>query len=163
MMGVAEDVDLHVGTLSKAFGAQGGFVATSRGLKSWLMNRGRSFVYSTSLPTPVVAAAHEALRVSQDEPWRRDHLWRLVRRLGDGMGVRADSPIVPLIVGSEDAALSAMSGFLDMGMHVPAIRPPTVAPGTSRLRISLSAAHSVEDVDRCVPFFGAGLRIRFEI
>lgn len=126
------------------------FTPPHRPMKDWLQNRGRSFVYSTALPVPVVTAAHEALRVSLEEPWRREHLWALVKRVGDGLGVRATSPIVPVIVRSEQNALRAMHHFLRNGVHVPAIRPPTVAPGTSRLRISLSAGHTVEDVDELV-------------
>ncbi len=69
------------------------------------------------------------------EPERREHLWRLVRHLGEGLGVKACSPIVPLIVGSEAAAVSASAALLERGFYVPAIRPPTVAPGTSRSAI----------------------------
>lgn len=148
--GVSSDVDVHVGTLSKAFGALGGFVATSRQMKQFLANRGRALVYSTALPVPVVAAAQSALAVSQCEAWRRQHLWSLVRRLGDGLGVAADSPIVPLVIGPEADTLALASRLLQAGFHVPAIRPPTVPAGTCRLRVSLSAAHSFQDVDRLI-------------
>lgn len=145
--GVCGDVDLHVGTLSKAFGSLGGFVATSRDMKHLLTNRGRPVVYSTALPLPVVAAAQAALAASQREAWRRQHLWGLVDQLGDGLGVRAESPIIPLVVGAEATALSLAGQLLRKGFHVPAIRPPTVPAGTCRLRVSLSAAHSRADVD----------------
>ncbi|EIE22204.1 PLP-dependent transferase [Coccomyxa subellipsoidea C-169] len=145
--GVGEEVDLHIGTLSKAVGAHGGFVACQADLKSLLINKGRSYIFSTALPAPVVAAAIAALQVNEQEPDRREHLWRLVRRLGEGLGVEACSPIVPLIVGSEAAAVAASAALLERGFYVPAIRPPAVAPGSSRLRITLSAAHTVEDVD----------------
>jgi 8-amino-7-oxononanoate synthase len=107
-------------------------------------------VYSTSPPLPVVAAASAALAVSQREAWRRPHLWSLVDRLGAALGVAAASPIIPLVVGSEEAALSAAGALLRLGFHVPAIRPPTVPAGTCRLRVSLSAAHSAADVDALV-------------
>ncbi|GLI60844.1 hypothetical protein VaNZ11_003055 [Volvox africanus] len=149
-MGVAHEVDLHIGTLSKAFGALGGFVACSHSFKQLLLNRGRAFVYSTSLPVPVVEAAGAALRVSQRESWRRTHVWSLVHRLGTGLGVPALSPVVPLVVGPEGPTLELSSRLLREGLHVPAIRPPTVPPGTCRLRVSLSAAHSYDDVDELI-------------
>lgn len=145
--GVADEVDVHVGTLSKAVGAHGGFVACRADVKTLLLNKGRPYVFSTAPPAPVVAAAIAALQINEQEPERREHLWSLVRHLGEGLGVDACSPIVPLIVGSEAAAVSASAALLERGFYVPAIRPPTVAPGTSRLRISLSAAHTMEDVD----------------
>ncbi|GIL65081.1 hypothetical protein Vafri_18853 [Volvox africanus] len=149
-MGVAHEVDLHIGTLSKAFGALGGFVACSHSFKQLLLNRGRAFVYSTSLPVPVVEAAGAALRISQRESWRRTHVWSLVRRLGSGLGIPALSPVVPLVVGPEGPTLELSSRLLGEGLHVPAIRPPTVPPGTCRLRVSLSAAHSYDDVDELI-------------
>ncbi|KAL6753881.1 pyridoxal phosphate-dependent transferase [Haematococcus lacustris] len=148
--GVADQVDVHVGTLSKAAGALGGFAACSRLIKHVLVNKGRPYIYSTALPLPVVAAARAALATSAREAWRRSHLWALVSHLGQALGVPALSPVVPLVVGSEQAALKLASSLLRAGLHVPAIRPPTVAPGTCRLRVSLCAAHSFADVDRLV-------------
>lgn len=161
MLGVASDVDLHVGTLSKAFGCLGGFVACSRGWKDFLVNRGRSQVFSTALPVPVVAAALAALRVAAEEPWRREHVWQLARRLGSELGVPVSSPIVPLVIGPEREAVDASMQLLRAGFHVPAIRPPTVPPGTSRLRVSLSAAHTEDDLQQLID----GLRecgVRFQ-
>lgn len=89
-------------------------------------------MYSTALPLPVVSAASAALRVSQREWWRRHHLWSLVTRLGEGLGVPALSPVVPLVVGPEAATLQLSSTLLRAGLHVPAIRPPTVPAGTCR-------------------------------
>ena len=125
-------------------------MACSRAWKDFLVNRGRSQVYSTALPVPIVAAAQASLHVCETQPWRRQHLWALCDRLGAALGVQAQSPIVPLLLGSEQRALDAGSALLRRGFHVPAIRPPTVPRGTSRLRVSLSAAHSVEDVDALV-------------
>jgi 8-amino-7-oxononanoate synthase len=88
--------------------------------------------------------------VSRREGWRRRHLEQLVARLGGALGVPAHSPVVPLVVGSEEAALALSSRLLQLGFHVPAIRPPTVPAGTCRLRVSLSAAHSQADVDELV-------------
>ncbi|KAL3138918.1 hypothetical protein ABBQ32_005735 [Trebouxia sp. C0010 RCD-2024] len=133
MFGVASEVDIHIGTLSKGFGSHGGFVAGSSALKSFLMNRGRSYVFSTALPLPAVAAAQAAIIVCQQEPQRRQNLWDRVQQLGDLLRVAVQSPIIPLVVGDEAAALAASALLLRKGFHVPAIRPPTVPKHTSRL------------------------------
>jgi 8-amino-7-oxononanoate synthase len=143
---VSQDIDIHVGTLSKAFGAQGGFVATNRRFRDWILNRGRSFVFSTALPVPVVAAASAALDVSTNDSSLRKSLWKHVAFLGRALGRTLESPIVPIVIGDNDRTLAASATLLDAGFHVPAIRPPTVPRGTSRLRVALSAAHSEEDV-----------------
>ena len=147
MFGVENAVDLHIGTLSKAFGCVGGFVGCSRQWKDYFVNKSRAQVFSTALPVPVVAAAHAALLTAQNEPWRRKHVWKLAHVLGSELELTgAQSPIIPIVVGHESVALNASAALLLKGFHVPAIRPPTVPPGTSRLRISLSAVHSMEDV-----------------
>lgn len=139
--------DVHVGTLSKAVGAQGGFVACSRAMKQLLISTARGQVYSTALPLPVVAAAAAALTAAREEPWRREALWERVQQLSDLTGLRCGSPIVSLHVGGEAEALAASAALLAQGFHVPAIRPPTVPHGTCRLRVALSAAHSRGDVE----------------
>ena len=145
-LGVSQGIDIHVGTLSKAFGAQGGFVATNSRMRDWILNRGRSFVFSTALPVPVVIAASAALEVSTTDPSLRESLWRHVAFLSNALGRTLESPIVPIVLGDNDRTLAASAAFLEAGFHVPAIRPPTVPRGTSRLRVALSAAHSEEDV-----------------
>lgn len=142
--GVSGHVDVHVGTLSKAFGAHGGFVASSRALKHLILSRGRPGIFSTALPAPAVAAASAALH--EATPALRARLWANVRALAEATGVHAQSPIVPIVLGDEERALHASVELLRAGYHVPAIRPPTVAPGTSRLRIALSAAHTDDDI-----------------
>mmetsp|Transcript_33223 Transcript_33223/g.60048 ORF Transcript_33223/g.60048 Transcript_33223/m.60048 type:complete len:599 (-) Transcript_33223:73-1869(-) len=167
-LGVADQVDLHVGTLSKAFGALGGFIATSKQLRDVLVNGGRPLIYSTALPVPVVEAAAAAMDVAAKDTWRRQHVWRLSSRLGNALQVPALSPIVPLVIGPQTAALdlsrrlltwgmSHPSGGSEGGFHVPAIRPPTVPEGTCRLRISLSAAHTNADVDALIGAIKAGM------
>jgi 8-amino-7-oxononanoate synthase len=151
--GVAERVHVRVGTLSKALGAAGGFVAGSSRLISWLINHARSLIYSTAPPPAVAAAARDALAIAQAEPWRREH----VHRLGEALraGLRADGfevppstgPIVPVLIGDPKRAGTIAERLRDRGFLVPAIRPPTVPRGTARLRISLTAAHSEVDVD----------------
>lgn len=131
---------LRVGTLSKTLGALGGFVAGSARYVDLLVNRARSYIFTTA-PTPAdTAAAQAALRVL-----RSDEGTALVARLRghvERLQPGHPSPIAPVLCGSEQAALDAAAALLDRGMLVPAIRPPTVPPGTSRLRIALSAAHS---------------------
>ncbi len=139
--GVASEVDVHVGTLSKAIGAHGGFVATSAPLKQLLISRGRAGIYSTALPTPMVAAASAALEHATPE--LRAKLRANVDLLAEMAGLDSGgSHIVPIVVGDAADALGASTALLRQGFHVPAIRPPTVPAGTSRLRIALSAAHS---------------------
>ena len=139
VQGVGGEIDLHIGTLSKAFGGIGGFVTCSRSWKDLLVNRGRTQMFSTALPVPIVEAVSTAMVVAKEEPWRREYVTKLSQSLG------GQSHIIPIIVGDESKALAASATLLQKGMHVPAIRPPTVPRGSSRLRISLSASHSIED------------------
>jgi 8-amino-7-oxononanoate synthase len=143
---------VRVGTLSKTLGSLGGFVAASRDIVDLVVNRARSFIFSTA-PTPAdAAAALAALRVlrSAEGAALTGRLVALIDRVVQaGFAPPGHpSPIIPVILGSEQAALTASAGLLHDGLWVPAIRPPTVAPGTSRLRVTLSAAHSDEDVSR---------------
>lgn len=144
---------VHMGTLSKALGSQGGFVAGPRVLREILVNRARTFVFDTALAPPAAAAALEALRVMRDEPERvaalRRNAERLRARLRDGgIGVpESPSPIVPVVLGGADHTLAESARLLDAGFLVVAIRPPTVPRGTSRLRITLGAGHTTDTVD----------------
>ncbi|GAC1464229.1 MAG: 8-amino-7-oxononanoate synthase [Isosphaeraceae bacterium] len=157
-LGVADRVPVRVGTLSKALGSQGGFVAGSRRLVDWLINHARAQIYSTSLPPATVAAATAALAIVQAEPWRRTRLHDLGKRLRKALTAAhfdlgpspSTGPIIPVVVGDPREALDLSLRLLDSGMFVPAIRPPTVPDGTSRLRISLSAAHADADLDALI-------------
>eukprot|EP00898_Chlorokybus_atmophyticus_P000121 jgi/Chlat1/1109/Chrsp110S01550 len=157
--GVSDQVDVHVGTLSKAIGCHGGFIASSRHIKRLLTSRSRAFVYSTSLPSPVVSGARAAITVgtSHEGERMRERLRENVERLSRALGVKFESPIAPLVLGSEKTALAVSRHLLRAGFHVPAIRPPTVAPGTSRLRIALSSAHSPRDIDDLAAAIKEGL------
>jgi 8-amino-7-oxononanoate synthase len=144
---------LRMGTLSKALGSLGGFVAGPRSYVDLLVNRARPFIFTTA-PTPAdVAAALAALRVvrSNDGAGLVARLRSHVDRLRPGH----PTPIVPVIMGEEAAALAAADRLLAAGLLVPAIRPPTVPPGTSRLRVTLSAAHTDDQVDRLVAALAA--------
>lgn len=142
--GLEHEVDVHVGTLSKAVGAQGGFVAGSRALATWLFNRNRSGVFSTALAVPSAAAAIEALGVATEEPVWRERL--AANRQALANLTPGTSPIVPVILGSERRALEAAAELRRRGTFVPAIRPPTVPAGTARLRITVSALHEAGEV-----------------
>ena len=148
--GVSEEVDINVGTLSKAVGALGGFVSTSERLRTWLFNRGRSYVYSTAAPVPVVAAARAGLETAADQPQLRRRLGSHIERLAEAVGRPFATPIIPIIVGQEAEALTASAELFERGIHCTAIRPPTVPPGTARLRVTLSAAHTEGDIDRLI-------------
>lgn len=144
------EVDLHVGTLSKALGGAGGFVCGSRNACEVLVNKARSLVFSTGLPPAVCAAAEVALeKLKAGE--LRSALWERIEQLTAGLKaarfpVRNDSAVFSVVLGTPGAALSAASRLREAGLLVKAIRPPTVPEGTSRLRLSVSAAHSTEDV-----------------
>jgi 8-amino-7-oxononanoate synthase len=141
------DLDVVVvGTLSKTLGALGGFVATSEPLRDLLVNAARPFIFTTATPPSVAAAALAALRVVTSE--EGDALVARLRRHVDRVEPGHPSPIVPVVVGEEADALALSSRLLDRGLLVPAIRPPTVPVGTSRLRIALSAAHDDDHIDR---------------
>ncbi|XP_054812697.1 8-amino-7-oxononanoate synthase isoform X2 [Prosopis cineraria] len=150
--GVAEElncekeVDLCIGTLSKAAGCHGGFIACR--WKLLIQSRGRSFIFSTTTPVPVVAAAHAAVKVAKMETWRRRAIWNRVEDFRALTGIPVTSPIISLIVGSEEKALQASRHLLKSGFHVTAIRPPTVPPNSCRLRVALSAAHTREDLEK---------------
>lgn len=144
---LAGDV-VRVGTLSKTLGSLGGFVAASGAIVDLLVNRARPFIFTTA-PTPAdTAAALAALRVVRSE--EGDALIARLRAHVARVAPSHPSPIVPIIIGDEQAALAAAAQLLELGLFVPAIRPPTVAPGTSRLRVALSSDHSTADVERLV-------------
>ena len=143
---------VRVGTLSKTLGSLGGFVAASRDVVDLVVNRARSYIFSTA-PTPADAsAALAALRVlrSAEGAALTGRLAVLIDRVAEaGFAPPGHpSPIIPVVLGSEQAALSASAALLEEGLWVPAIRPPTVPAGTSRLRVTLSAAHGDHDVSR---------------
>lgn len=150
------EVPALVGTLGKAFGSFGAFVAGSADLIETLVQRARTYIYTTALPPAVAAATRAALAVSIDEPWRRERVLALTRmfreRARQANLPLADSgtPIQPVLLGSADAAMQASRALLEQGLFAAAIRPPTVPAGTSRLRITLSAAHRDADVEALV-------------
>jgi 8-amino-7-oxononanoate synthase len=147
---------MKVGTLSKALGSQGGFVCGTRRQIAWLINQARPYIYSTALSPPVAAAARRALKIVEAEPGSRQRLLQMAARLREqlcGSGIDAghsQSQIIPVVVGESYDALQVAARLKRSGLLVPAIRPPSVPQGTARLRVSLTAGHTDEDVSRLV-------------
>ena len=148
---------IRVGTLSKTLGSLGGFAAGSKLLVDLLLNRARPFIFTTGLTPADTAAALAALGVVRSE--EGEALTRRVRNFVDRLVPAHPSPIVPIVIGDEAEAVAASAALMDQGILVPAIRPPTVAPGTSRLRVTVSAGHEEHEVDHlCAALDSLGLR-----
>ena len=147
-------VPILVGTLGKAFGTAGAFVAGSEDLIELLIQRARTYIYTTAPPPAVAEASRASLRLAIRETWRREHLRSLVARLRRGaaqLGLplgESETPIQPLLVGDSAVAMRLSQALLARDILVTPIRPPTVPAGTARLRVTLSAAHTEADVDR---------------
>lgn len=137
---------IRIGTLSKTLGALGGWVAGTRAVIDLLVNRARTFIFTTALTPADAAAARAALSVYRSDEGER--LRARLRRFVDTIRPGHASPIIPIVLGAESTALAASQALLERGLYVPAIRPPTVPVGTSRLRVALSAAHTPEMIER---------------
>ncbi|HVM61529.1 MAG TPA: 8-amino-7-oxononanoate synthase [Verrucomicrobiae bacterium] len=163
--GVEDKIDVTLGTLSKALGCGGGFVVGSQMLIDFLRNRARSLIYSTALPPAVCAAAAAAVELvmSSAGQERRDRLWRNVSEMKNGLsalGVQNESrsPIIPIVIGDEKAAVDISGRLFERGIFVPAIRFPTVPKGKARLRVTVTAAHTEDDIRQfltCLQSVGA--------
>jgi len=147
-------VPVLMGTLGKALGCFGAFVAGSEALIEYLIQRARSYVYTTALPAPVAAAASRALEIVVAEPERRVRVLDLARRFRAGAAqlgyalMPSETPIQPVLIGEAAEAVALSKALEAAGLWVPAIRPPTVPTGSARLRVTLSAAHDAADLDR---------------
>ncbi|MDX2457356.1 MAG: 8-amino-7-oxononanoate synthase [Gammaproteobacteria bacterium] len=147
-------VPILVGTLGKAFGTFGAFVAGSDELIETLIQEARTYIYTTAPPPALASATRTALRLVREEDWRREHLRRLIYRFRSGARqlrlalCDSETPIQPLLAGSANEALRLSQALREQGILIPAIRPPTVPEGASRLRITFSATHSEQQVDR---------------
>jgi len=157
-LGLKHRVDVEMGTLGKALGAFGAYVAGEGRLRELLLSRARTFVFTTALPPAACGAALAALEIVRTEPERRTRLHGLIAQLRAGLlqrgfdVSRVVSPIFPVVLGSEARALAAAAGLRERGFYVRAIRPPTVPRGTSRLRVALTAGHEPATLDA---FLGA--------
>ena len=154
------ELPMLMGTLGKAFGTFGAFVAGSETLVETLIQFARPYIYTTAMPPAVAAATRAGLRLLQEEQWRREHLQMLIayfRRGAEQLGVQlmnSFSPIQPIVIGNEAKTLMIAEQLAARGILIIAIRPPTVPVGSSRLRITLSAAHSIAQVDKLLVALG---------
>lgn len=151
--GLAHRVHIQMGTLGKAFGSFGAYAAGDRDLIDFLVNRSRSFIYSTALPPALCAASLAALDIAEREPERRVKLWMIRTRFVEGirsLGIDtgdSETPIVPLILGNAEKTVQAAEKLTEYGVLAPAIRPPTVPTHAARIRTTVTAAHSADDID----------------
>ena len=159
--GVERRVPVVMGTLSKAVGSLGGYVAGSRSLVDFIRNRVRSYIFDTSLPAASLAASIEAIGIIEKEPQRRKHLMRLVDMFKaglSGMGftvLPSQSAIVPVLTGEPEATLALAAAIRERGVYTPAVRPPSVPAGKCRIRTSLMATHTEDHISRALEAFGA--------
>ncbi len=154
-LGLEAEVDVRMGTLSKALGGLGAYICASRPVVELVLHRARPLVFSTALPAALCAAAEAAIELVERDEALRARLWRNIHRFADGlraMGLPAEarSAVFPVILGEPERALAASRALRAQGLLVKAIRPPTVPVGTSRLRFCLSAAHTEAHVDRAL-------------
>ena len=158
-LGLGSAIEIQMGTLGKALGGFGAYVAGSRQLIDWLVNRARSFVYTTALPPSVAATAIAALDIVAQEPQRRRQLWDNTAFLADqltGLGYtlgNSRSQILPLIIGDAGQTMALAAALLERGIFAQGIRPPTVPVGTSRLRVTPMATHTRQDMQYAVEVF----------
>jgi 8-amino-7-oxononanoate synthase len=151
--GIVSERIVYMATLGKAAGVFGAFVAGPAELTDYLVQRARSYIYTTATPPLLSAALSASLRLIEEETWRRERLRELIVALRQGLKLRrwclmdSPTPIQPVIIGANRETLAASEALRERGIWVPAIRPPTVPKGEARLRISLSAAHTLEDVE----------------
>lgn len=166
--GIEKGIDIHMGTLGKAFGGYGAYAAGDKGLIEFLINKARGFIFTTALPPSVLASAITAIEVLEEEPHlikrlreNRDYFVSGLKALGfDTIG--CETPIIPILIGSAKKALKMSEDLFEQGVYVPAIRPPTVPEDTCRLRLTVMAAHTKEDLDIALMAFekvGKGLNI----
>jgi len=153
-------VPILMGTLGKAFGTFGAFVAGSEALIETLIQQSRSYIYTTALPPAVSEATRASLRLVQAEGWRRDRLQQLISRFREGAAqlglalMASETAIQPILAGSAEQAVAWSQALEDQGLLVTAIRPPTVPEGSARLRVTLSASHTVDQLDRLLEALG---------
>lgn len=149
-LGLSDQVDIIMGTFSKALGVFGSYIATSREIKELLINRCRSFIYSTALPVSIISGCMAAIDLVRDQPQRRKDLLSKAsyfRKTAKIDTIHGRSQIIPIIVGDEERTLFLSEALKERGWWVTPIRPPTVPPGTSRLRVSITLHHSIDTLN----------------
>ncbi len=165
--GIHAELPFHMGTLSKALGTSGAYVVGTRSLIEYVLNTVRSFLFTTAPPPAVMAAAQAALGLIQAEPERRARLWanrEWFHKALTALGFRTTdtvTPIIPVLVGNPDTATQVAARLLELGVYAPAIRPPTVPKGTSRIRTTVTSEHSPAELEAAVAAFEtAGRELR---
>jgi glycine C-acetyltransferase/8-amino-7-oxononanoate synthase len=157
--GLEKRVSLHMGTMGKALGSSGGFLAGTHHAVQYLLHRCRSFMFATAQPPGTAAAALAALRIIEREPERRRRLWDNRQRLFEGLRrlgfslTASDSPIMPIVIGRADTALRFAEQLLAYDIFAPAVRPPTVPAETSRIRITVTSEHTAAQIDQALAAF----------
>jgi 8-amino-7-oxononanoate synthase len=162
--GLSGEIDVIVGTLGKALGGYGAYVCGSKQLVDFLVNTARPFIFSTAPPPPAVAAAAAALDLLAESPKRVERLRANAAALREGLRaeglepIGAETQIVPLVIGEADDAMALCERLLEQGVFAQAIRPPTVPPGTCRLRLTVMATHRMDDLRHAARLIGAANR-----
>jgi 8-amino-7-oxononanoate synthase len=166
--GLRDQIDISMGTLSKALASEGGFIAGKRSLIDYMINTSRSFIFSTALSPVTIAVSLKALEIVRTAPQRRETLlansaWfrAELRKVGFDVAEN-EAPIISIIIGAPDLAVAFSNRLMERNIFVSAIRPPTVPPGTSRLRISIMATHARDDLEQalnCIAEIGCELGV----
>ena len=157
--GVEDEVEIVMGTLSKAVGSLGGYIAGQKSLIDFIRNRARSYIFDTSLPPASLAASIESINIIENDKDLRQHLWKLIDVFKDGINkigleiLPSTSPIIPILIGEPEPTLKFAKLLRKNGVYTPAVRPPSVPEGKCRLRVSLMAAHSEEHNRRALEAF----------
>jgi len=155
----ANDIAVNMGTLGKALGSYGAYVAGTKSMINYIMNKSRSFIYSTALPPCVAAAALAAINIVQSEPERREKLHKNARFMKEGLDslgfetMDSQTQIIPVLAGESSVACEMMDALMEKGVFVLAIRPPTVPEGTARLRVTVTSQHTRTDISRALDAF----------
>ena len=157
--GIDGSIDIQMGTLSKALGGLGGFVCARKEIIDYLMNKSRSFIYTTALPPSVLASNIAALDIIQNEPELRKALWKNAAYLSEGLHalgfdtLNSKTPIIPVLLKDNELTMNFSNGLFEEGIFAIGIRPPTVPIGSARLRVTVTAAHKREHLDKALEAF----------
>lgn len=157
---VEDRVPVVMGTLSKAVGSLGGYIAGSRTLTDFIRNRVRSYIFDTSLPAPSLAASLKSIEIIECEKERRDHLWNIINKFKSGLEesgfevLPSNSAIIPILTGDPEPTLRLAQEIRKEGVYTPAVRPPSVPPGKCRIRASLMSLHTEEHIQEALRAFG---------
>jgi 8-amino-7-oxononanoate synthase len=159
MLGVSKQIDITIGTLSKAFAVQGGFVCGSQKLRNFLINKCRAFIYTTAVSPAICAAALKSLEIVKNSDKKRQHLHTLSALLKNKLTnldlntANSKSQIIPIITGSIENTEKLSLNLLKNGIYIPAIKTPTVPKNQARIRISLTAGHTLQDIEKFLKIF----------